>query len=265
MPGWAKWPKRDVWQEQGSGIVDSLTWLVNEEFVTNNPAPISSPREAEPGPGDLYFVQTDGTQAIDGSKHTFTAQATPVWGDEGFYSTIQTRAAGLALMDIVNLSSWEECGLGWDATSGVKNPSTMDYAIKTNPPAGRLDKEDDTRLVTGLSVSTAYKMVLILRATGCFYLLDGRLLWVDDTGSAASLHPSFSNLDGVGSNDNFKISDLVVNGFFVWNTEFGPATDQLTTPSADETGVHEDNCLMYMRDITVPSAGNIRCDLRRSV
>ena len=248
------------------GPLNSLGDLVRklrDIFSTDDAAPISSPRTCEPGPGELYFVQTDGTQAISGRKHTFTAQSTPVWGDQGFRGSVQIRAAGLAFADTINLSTWEECGIGWHSVDTIVDPSVMDHAIKTNPPAGRLDKEDGMKLVTGLETSVDYRMVLIARALGCFYLLDGELLAAEKIGASGGLYPSFSNLNGVGSNDNFEVFDLVENGYPDWGTEFGIATDQLSSPAKDETGEHTADVLAYIRDITVPTSGTMRVDLRR--
>ena len=54
--------------------------------------------------GQLTVVEVDGTLAVVSNKCAFTAQVTPVWGDQDFYSQAITRALGRGLLATVNLS-----------------------------------------------------------------------------------------------------------------------------------------------------------------
>ena len=154
----------------------ALSHLLQDLFTTPDADPITSPRECEPT-GDLTFVQTDGGQALADGEHQFTAQSTPSWGDQGFYDdTGQTRDSGLALFDTLNLSTWEECGIGWHTAGAVVDPDSMEHAIQANTTDGQLDTEAGTPIATGLSTSTDYVLTQVLRANGCHYVLDGDLL-----------------------------------------------------------------------------------------
>ena len=219
-----------------------LVYLLRDLFTTPDSAPITSPRTCEPGPGTLTFVQTDGTQAISGGKHVFTAQSTPVWGDQGFYDDEQTRAAGLALVDTLNLTTWEECGIGWHAAAAVVDPDSMEHAIQANTANGQLDNENATPIATGLSASTDYRLAQILRSVGCFDVLDGALVGVSNEGATASLYPSFSNLDGAGSNDDVDVVDLPANGYPKWDADFSTVTDSLSAPASSTTFDHDIDC-----------------------
>lgn len=238
--------------------------LLKDEFRTSDAAPIASPRTAEPGPGTLTFVQTDGTQAISGGKLVFTAQTTPVWGDQGFSADVQTRAAGLALTMLFNLTSWTETGVGWHTAAAVVDPASMEHSIQTIEVLGEtgcsVALENGTEIGPNLDMGVGYKFTLILRAAGCFYLLDGRLLWVEDAGATASLYPVFSNLDGAGSGDNLIVTSLPARGYPNWGTEFGIATSVLSSPAEDATAAHENNFLTYVRGVTLPTAGTIEIE-----
>ena len=251
-------------QSRRGRVRSNLTWLIRDEMTTPDDAPVGSPRTCEPGPGTITLVQTDGTQAISGGKHVFTAQSTPAWGDQGFYSTVQTRAAGLALVLTLNLSTWEECGIGWHTAGAVVDPDSMEHSIQANATNGQLDTENATPIANDLSADTDYKLLLILRDDGCFYILDGNLLWVEDAGATASLYPSFSNLDGAGSNDDLGVIDLPDEGYAQWSTVFGAATGRITAPDEEDTAAHQADCVVYMRDVTLPSAGVLQYEFRET-
>lgn len=169
----------------------SLARTLLDQFITADGAPITSPRTCEPGPGGLTSTQTDGTLAIASGVLAFTAQATPTWGDQGFYATAQTRDSGLALSAETNLTTWEEMGIGWHTATAVVDPDSAEHAIQANTTNGRYDDDNATPIITGLSASTDYNLALILRSVGCHYVLDGKLLWVDAAGATATLYPCF--------------------------------------------------------------------------
>jgi len=212
------------------------TYLLQDLFTTADDDQITSPRECEPT-GDLAFVQTDGGQALAGGKHTFTAQSTPVWGDQGFYDNNgQTRDSGLALYTTLNLTTWEECGIGWHTAAAVVDPDSMEHAIQANTTDGRLDTEGGTPIATGLSTSTDYDLVQILRSAGCHYVLDGNLLWVEEAGQdTASIRPAFASLDGAGSNDDLAVVDLPANGQTDWDTDFSDVEHEATAAGSGST------------------------------
>ena len=181
------------------------------QFKDADAAPITSPYDADVG--DLTFVQTDGTQAASAGKLAFAAQTTPSWGDQGFYGDAIARKAGQMLIVDFNISTWEECGFGWHAAAAVVDPDSMEHAIQLNTTDGTLDNEDGTTIYTGLSTGTDYKLASGLRAAGAWYYLhDGTqwmLIWITDSGTTATLYPAFSNLDGAGSIDNFRVPSFL--------------------------------------------------------
>jgi len=202
-----------------------LVWLLYDEFTTDESAPLASPRTCEPGPGTLTAVETDGTLAISSGELVFTAQSTPSWGDLGFHCTAQTRDSGLGLHVKANLTTWEECGIGWHGAAAVADPDSAEHAIQANTTNGRFDDENATPIITGLSASTDYNLLQVLRSVGCHYVLDGELLWVDDAGATSTLYPMFAGLDGAGSLDDLGVVDLPANGYTDWDADFSTVTD----------------------------------------
>jgi hypothetical protein len=205
--------------------------LLYDTFTTDDAAPITSPRTCEPGPGTLTFVQTDGTQILSGGDFVFTAQTTPVWGDQGFYGTAQTRAAGLALLCPLTLSTWEECGVGWHTAAAIVDPDSMEHAIQANTTNGQFDTEAPVlAIASGLSAAIEYKVLQVLRDNGCFYVIDGKLYWESDSGNTATLYPEFSNLDGAGSMPDVDVLPLATYNS-AWGGDWTEVTDTKTNPA----------------------------------
>lgn len=72
-----------------------LTYLLNDEFSTDEAAPLASPRTAEPGPGSWTLTQTGGTFSISGGIETASLSGAN-WTDlRAVAGDTFTRVAGL--------------------------------------------------------------------------------------------------------------------------------------------------------------------------
>ena len=80
----------------GVGVGGGLTFLLRDDFTTAR-APLLG-RLAEPGPGTLTLVQTDGQFSTSSGKLNFPVQSTPAWADQGFYGAGRSRVAGRAIV-----------------------------------------------------------------------------------------------------------------------------------------------------------------------
>ena len=212
-------------------------YLLNETFRSSHAAGLHSPRKVSPGPGKITVVETDGALSTDNGVCTFTAQDTPAWGAQGFYAGAVTRAAGQMLVVDFNISTWEACGFGWHAAEAVVDTASMEHAIELSATDGVLLNEDSNIIYQGLSTGTDYKLAIVLRDVGAFYYLhDGTqwiLLWLTDTGTTATLYPSFSNLAGAGTIDDFRTqASLHIPKMLVYDTF---TRDDADSPGSSET------------------------------
>jgi len=155
-----------------------VAWLILDYFTVEDAAPIASPRTPDQTGGVTTYVQTDGAQATAGGVMTFTAQTTPVWGDQGFNGAGQTSDSGVALSVKLNVSTWEECGIGWWTTTTVTDPDNLVHAFQLNTTDGRIDNVNATPVITGLSTGTEYALSIIYRGVGGHHVVDGKLVWV---------------------------------------------------------------------------------------
>lgn len=191
-----------------------ITYPLRDEFPTTAAAPLASPRTCAPGPGTLTLVQVDGQFSIVGGALVFPAQGTPAWGDQGFYGGALARTAGRALLASLNLSTWEECGIGWHTAAAVVDPDAMQHALQAHTTNGRLDINGDVQIASGLSTGTAYPLAIVQFATGAGAWLNiggaWQLRWLWLAGAGDPLYPAFSNLDGAGSIDYVRVRDTTL-------------------------------------------------------
>jgi hypothetical protein len=205
-------------------------------------------------------VQTDGQLSSAGGSLVIPAQSSPTWGDLGLHGDARTRAPGLCLYWPLTLSTWEELGVGWHDAAAVVDPDSMEHALQANTTNGRLDDENGNAVVTGLSTSTEYKLLQILRDVGCFYVLDGKLTRVSDTGDTSTLYPVLANLDGVGTLEDAHVSSLPApwsDGDWteVTGLDSSPAeTEEIARPAG--------SALIDLGDITLPGSVAMHIDIR---
>lgn len=78
------------------GGAPAVTYLHLDRFLTDDAAPVTSPRAGEPGPGALAFTDANGVLSV--ADDSLVINGTPAGNSDGFISTSsQVRAAGLAL------------------------------------------------------------------------------------------------------------------------------------------------------------------------
>lgn len=262
-PWVARWMGRSLGTPALTG--DDLYFLLRDDFIGGD---AGTPRTCTPGPGTLTTVATDGTPSISGGRYVFPVQATPTWGDQGYYdNAARTREAGLTSLLTLNLSTWEECGYGWHTAQALVDPDNMEHAIQANTTDGRLDLQGGLQLATGLSTSTDYPLYCILRDLGAYWVLkdgnDYRLLWVDDAGDTATLYPQWTNLDGIGTQDTIRVARLpgsagdAVPGNNVeeWGHRDLDQTSASAAPVAGNTFTHTPDFTAKMTITTMAAAG----------
>lgn len=193
---------------------DAIFWLLIDNFITAHAAPLTSPRPAEPGPGTLTLVQTDGNQSIANGVLVFPAQATPTWGDQGVYeATGYARVAGRILFakilqDATNKYSY----IGWNNTGNVATTSWVYNIYFYNDATIR--QENASFTIGNYVQATQYSIAVVLRATGAFSFIKGgtftnwTLLWITSTVTTTPVYPALGSYTASGTLDQFRVADL---------------------------------------------------------
>lgn len=236
--------RRRLMMGRGGG----LSFLLRDDFTTAQAAPLSSPRNAEPGPGTLTLVQVDGEFSISSNKLNFPVQATPAYPDQGFYSDGLSRLAGRSIVCTVRLSTVHEVFPATWATS-----QTLSFGGFANVEAGVYTNTSSlyavAKVSTGyavsdaLTIATDYKFAIVLRSVGAFIFIKGgafaewTLLSVSAEGATGTLYPAFENSRAVGTLDTFRVIDLASP----YDTDWGIVSQRTASPTANATITSEAN------------------------
>lgn len=201
-------------------LPDCLTilyvYLLLDQFTTAASAPLASPRECEPGPGQLTIVDVEAnTLSIAGGKLAYVAQASAIWGKQTARGAGVTRTAGRTLIGDVtpaNTNMITEFGWFQSATPPVTSFAfeSGGYYVTVNGEISSIPTTANFPLI-GNYTSAEYQLAHVLRATGAFLLIKGgiytdwTLLFVRNTGTAGTMYPLFTNFTGVGTLDNYRV------------------------------------------------------------
>jgi hypothetical protein len=213
-------------------------YLFRDEFTTDDDAPITSPRTAEPGPGAFAITDTGSKMGISFDGMQWDRQTT---ANALRWLTSETypRACGLALSAFVSLVNRGDThtDLMWSANNSA-TLAGADIQIGTFPYNGTFQ----TRIGSAFfNLGTNYyyntRFYLVLRDTGSWLISDDKLLWVDDASSGANLYAGAYIRDFTGAYRGLAIKQLGDS----FTTQYGFATSHTASAAANATLTHDAN------------------------
>jgi len=232
-----------------------VSYLLKDDFITTEGAPMASPRTCEPGPGALTLVQTDGQLSIVGGIVQIPAQATPGMTDLGFYTITYARQVGRFLYAKLSRSvTWSAASypyVGWGIAAqnlpNSINNTELSLAFGSN-----------AHIFTyriGLAVTHEhfrpginYECVLMLRSAGGFIFLRGNtfstweLVGIIKVGTGADLRPVMNTYDNPASTiDTFYVGDFANPKY---KSDYGIATSYVASPAAGQTATMEPDAMI---------------------
>lgn len=227
------------------GAVWKPTWLLRDEFITAQDAPLTDPRTCEPGPGQLDIADannllsvTSGTLKLIGDG----AQTGKADENAGY-----TRATGLAFATKVSqvganaVIGWSNAKADYSKTHGV----TPNCGIMTT---------DGSFSANSNNFSTP-DIVMVLRSTGCYTLAkEGGIwytVWVHTNSTISTMYAGANNGNiGFLALDYMRVSQLPAP----WTDDFCLATQRLAGARANgDTFTHTADCILDFVVATLPS------------
>lgn len=213
---------RPAWRPACKSTDDSRHdsgYLLRDEFLTTEAAPLVSPRTAEPGPGTLTLVQTDGEFSIVGGKVNFPVPGDSAGRDQGFYHT-----EGIARVPgrMVLLKQTYDTLDGWAGLSLEKQARIWEYVTGGDvegyfgmTPAGVINGEGGAN-IGSYAIDTEYDCAFVLRADGHFMFIKGgdytewTLLCTRTGETTTPLYANWTNHSSKsGTLDSFRIPSSV--------------------------------------------------------
>lgn len=258
-------------QMQNVGLI---YYLLKDEFLTNQSAPLASPRACEPGPGTLHVNDSSNRLSITAGE-VVPDGATVGTNNPGFYVNAgYARAAGLALKTRVQRVSaygadanktLSPLACAWSTVVNSTNLAQMSgfsfsnvgrfyvFALSTTPVSLLEADADDTY----------FTFASVLRGTGVLHFINNKLAFVHPFGSTATLYPQIGSLSANRNPprvDYIRIAQLTGS----WQDDFGVATQRLAgSRSASDAFTHAADCILEFTVTTLPSSGTIQIAFRR--
>jgi hypothetical protein len=237
-----------------------MAFVFRDDFTTNDAAPITSPRTAEPGPGTLTITDTGNKAGIAGNKLVLgTLTTTSV--DPILLGDLSAVTGGTAMIFIGNISSGanNHFQAGFRAT-GQNRQATINALVGNF--FGTHAAGSYTALgYSPISADVDYNYAVIRRTSGGYFLLIKGGVYTNWTIIGVFVSPTLAATEGVfigpaNTDLNSTIDSIrVVNLIAPWTTDYGIATQQLAgARSAGDTFTHEANCLIEFVVTTRPSA-----------
>lgn len=230
-----------------------IEYLLRDDFLTDEAAPLASPRTAEPGPGTWTVRDINNHLSISDGKLVFDGNA-DLYLNPRLQGPQMSRTPGRAMGAALVRASGQYAILGSQAIgdaafAGVKM-NGLNLLMHDTHSAGSIGP-----VVGQLSGDPLW---LILRSAGQFYVQGTTLLYVG-TSSTAPLDPAFASHNVVGTIDWLRVCDLPAP----WDTDYGIATQRLAgARSAGDSYSHEADCLIEAVVTTLPADGQIEMRFR---
>lgn len=244
--------------------VAPLVFLYKDNLTGTDDNPMTSPHAADVL-GTMTLVQADGTMAIASQEWTWTAQSTPVFGDQrAVEDVVRAHAGGRTIYFTINFSNkgGNGVGFGW---SDKPNPTSPSSDLLAGLQVGSSNYVYDNKVLTDLTAgiiatATDYRVYVIRRASGgMFLVIGGNLEWVG-AASIADAYMAWSN-----NNAAFKIKDHVA----IWDmttmftTRWGDATAYSAAPVTGDTITHTANGMLEL-SYTATAGDTVDIQVRRT-
>lgn len=244
-------------------LVLGPTYLLDDEFLTPESAPLASPRTCQPGPGTLVITDTLAQLSIAGQVLSSSLAGVGA-GNPGIAPASTTvRAIGLAMIARVKYLSGIGNGggvsTGWN-TSGsltIGNVEGVDFTADGSVIAYSGGGGSNYPGIVVNGVDTFYAIAVVLRSIGSFFFLNNELVWVILSGTA-NLRPAVFNTGA--SRQPFALNWLRVQQLSApFTDDYGIATFTDTSVADGDTFVgNADAIVDFVYTLPAsPSAGQI--------
>lgn len=229
------------------------TYVLFDDFSTNQSAPLTTPRTAEPGPGTLTF--TDAANILSISAGELRANGTTSGTNTGYIpSDSISRAAGRAFA--VYLSAITAAGIGRLGLHSSLVSGLTYYLVLGTSTFSIVD----TGSHNTPTITTPVMVIFVQRATGAFLIIGTRLVWVYRT-STAALKPVL--WFAASQSPNLRIPFLKVEDVAAMDTDAEVYTSFAASPASGDTYTMTADAIIDL-DWTVATGETLTVMFRRT-
>jgi hypothetical protein len=250
---------------QESTPVTDYAWtplfILRDEFITAEAAPIASPRTMEPDGGTLTLVQNDGQMSIVDGKLIVPAQTTPNYGDLSAYnSTALAKSTGLAVALLINIDTVDVGQFGgfkYAASGAFSSWNGMvyrdSYGIQLTDSGGSNRKGLTNEPFYGLVQDES--IVIIQQDNKHIMFINGMIATIGLAAAQSTSYSGFANYSNAFKMDYYRVAQLPAP----FTSEDGIALHRDTTPTSGDTVVgSEDGYIVFTWSAGAGEVLNIR-------
>lgn len=236
----------------------SGAWDAHFEFATDVAAPLTSPYTE--GAHSLTLVQVDGQLSISGGALQIPQQATPAFGDLGYYSESWARVTGRAVLYQINRTGGagnKEIIFGWGSAANVQATAVRHgiYMAGVNIFNWVNGGASATLLSASFADSTSYQIYIWLRSSGYAAAIKGgvfsawRLLTVVDSITTTPMYGVLTSTTATATEDYARFRVLPAP----FDSDYGFATFTDTTLTSGDAFTGSADALKRF-EFTLPGA-----------
>lgn len=239
-------------------------FLIKDDFLTADAAPLATPVPADPGPGTRTVLQPTSGLEISGGVLNATVVGSGSTGDTYvIYELLPLKAGRAYLYRITAVSS-----LVYPCI--VDGSGTLTPRIEAVPstPSNIREVAGGASIAGVMPTSTLlpWTLWMVRRASGgIFFGLNTQLAWVGVVPTLTSLQARLERrtVGTTWSCDYVRVADLALK-YSVWDGDYGIASQQVAgTVTPGQTFTHEGDCLIDWVQTTLPSAGTVDVRFRK--
>lgn len=229
--------------------------LFRDDFLTDEAAPLTSPRAAEPGPGEWNVVDVAGKIIIANGEIVNTGALQSSLIGTNALGRVNGRAA------VISASRYaaQDASIFGEVYAGFLEASAW-VARSTRAGVSGSWGSVTSVFTTSISSGIEYLYAVVARSSGEFYLRkrpgeEWELGWVS-VGTSGTLRPYILRAASTPEPFDARIQTYRCADLFgPWLDDFGIATDRIAgSASASATFAHKANCLVEWTQTTRPSA-----------
>jgi len=233
-------------------VASAVAFLFRDDFTTDESAPITTPRTAEPT-GVADIVDTGNKLYISGSEMTCLSPTGT--GNPRYVTEEIARSVGVASMTLQQNSA-SRLYVGFGTATQIATPSRS--ALYKSGDTLYVIDYGATFIIGGMSSHIDYDTAIVLRTNGAFYFIRGgslanwTLVWVSSEDADATLRSYISWRTNSGTVNSLRVSQLPSP----YDTDFGIATvHHAGTVASGTTVTATADFLRYFYVTTLPTAG----------
>lgn len=225
----------------GDEMFAEPSYLLFDDFLTNESNPLTSPRTCEPGPGTYTISDPGSALSISSGELVVGTLSSDTYlraADFGYYPP-----CGYA---IFTRNKVETGGLFYQQQGPTRSNGVYFQRPHAAYQGNAIQCKDyygasaDVQLVTPIADGVYRTLGMIMRSrAGCFVLIDGKMYWAaelkvtanPDATSTYMGHKYWSVQNYSAYTDWVRIIDLPGEGYTEWGPDFSTVTDSKTNPA----------------------------------